>query len=98
MQIKSGLFRWNLRIRRSIKAGDNLEDLFMNVVRKNQKAGEIHGNIIKQNIKKPKEPCEKSLSGISSSYICHGIYIVLLDDKCLCRKCLELVDTLLLPG
>ena len=27
----------------ALKQGDNLEDLFMNVVRKNQKAGEIHG-------------------------------------------------------
>ena len=27
----------------SLKQGDNLEDLFMNVVRKNKKAGEIHG-------------------------------------------------------
>lgn len=27
----------------ALKQGDNLEDLFMNVVRKNQKSGEIHG-------------------------------------------------------
>lgn len=27
----------------ALKQGDNLEDLFMNVVRKNQKAGEIYG-------------------------------------------------------
>lgn len=27
----------------ALKQGDNLEDLFMNVVRKNRKAGEIHG-------------------------------------------------------
>ena len=27
----------------ALMQGDNLEDLFMNVVRKNQKAGEIHG-------------------------------------------------------
>ena len=30
-------------LKSALKQGDNLEDLFMNVVRKNQKAGEIHG-------------------------------------------------------
>ena len=34
---------------------------------------------------------KKVYLGISSSYICHGIYIYFWDDKCLCRKCLELV-------
>lgn len=75
----------------ALKQGDNLEDLFMNVVRKTRKQVKSMVNIIKQNIKKPKEPCEKVYLGISSSYICHGIYIYSWDDKCLCRKCLELV-------
>lgn len=75
----------------ALKQGDNLEDLFMNVVRKTRKQVKSMVNIIKAEHQKPKEPCEKVYLGISSSYICHGIYIYSWDDKCLCRKCLELV-------
>ena len=49
-------------------------------------------NIIKSRTSKSqKNHAKKVYLGISSSYICHGIYIYSWDDKCLCRKCLELV-------
>ena len=76
----------------ALKQGDNLEDLFMNVVRKTRKQVKSMVNIIKSRTSKSqKNHAKKVYLGISSSYICHGIYIYSWDDKCLCRKCLELV-------
>lgn len=76
----------------ALKQGDNLEDLFMNVVRKTRKQVKSMVNIIKAEHQKAKRTMTKKVYlGISSSYICHGIYIYSWDDKCLCRKCLELV-------
>ena len=75
-----------------LQQGENLEELFMNVVRDNRKAGGSYAEHCESRISENKKvDGANAYLGISGDCICFGICTYVRNDKCVCRKSMELV-------